>query len=61
MNLLLSSNAREYAANLFRYADETGKTLAQVLAREGPDFRAELFNPKTPKPQNPKTPITNEY
>lgn len=44
MKFFLSNNAREFSASLARYSDETGKSMAQVLAREGPDFRTELFN-----------------
>jgi hypothetical protein len=44
LNLFVTSNASQYAANLFAYADETGKTIAEALAREGPDFRTELYN-----------------
>lgn len=43
INLAVTSNARAYAENLRRYATETGKTLSQALAREGPDFKQELF------------------
>ncbi len=43
MKLLLSSNAAEYATSLRRYAIETGKSFSTALAREGPDFRKELF------------------
>lgn len=43
MNLFATSNARQFRANLSRYATETGKSMSQALAREGPDFKMELY------------------
>ena len=43
MKILVSENAREYADNLRRYATETGKSFSTALAREGPDFKQELY------------------
>lgn len=44
MNLFISSNAKAYGRAISRYAEQTGKTFSEALAREGPDFRNELFN-----------------
>jgi uncharacterized membrane protein len=43
MNFAVTTNANLYARSLSRYATETGKTISQAVAREGPDFRTELF------------------
>jgi hypothetical protein len=43
MLLNVQTNAKRYAASLDRYAVETGKSLSEAVAREGPDFRQELF------------------
>lgn len=42
--IFAQSNAKQYANAIEKYANETGKTFAEALAREGPDFRNELFN-----------------
>lgn len=52
MSLFATSNARRYAASLRAYAVETGKSFGEALAREGPDFKQELFNQfRTIRPQ----------
>jgi hypothetical protein len=43
MKLAVTSNAIAYADTIKLYADETGKTLPEALAREGPDFKLELY------------------
>jgi hypothetical protein len=39
----VTSNAKAYGDAISRYADETGKSFSDALAREAPDFRWELF------------------
>jgi hypothetical protein len=39
----VQTNAKSYSDNIRRYADETGKSMADAIAREGPDFRQELY------------------
>ncbi|HVU07854.1 MAG TPA: hypothetical protein VHG89_04845 [Verrucomicrobiae bacterium] len=39
----IASNAKSYGNAIARYADETGKSFADALTREAPDFRMELF------------------
>lgn len=43
MNIAVTTNSPQYAAAIRRYATETGKETGEALAREGPDFRLELF------------------
>ncbi len=43
MQLHLNSNAEQFSENLNIYARETGKTISEALAREGPDFAQELY------------------
>lgn len=43
MKFAITTNANLYARSLSLYAAETGKTIGQAVAREGPDFRTELF------------------
>jgi len=42
-SIVLSSNARDYGNAISLYASETGKSFAEALAREAPDFRTELY------------------